>query len=137
MVSERGLHPPSTPKARGDAAEALALAYLEAQGLVCVCRNYRLAGGPGAPGAEIDLILQDATGTLVFAEVRHRSRNSHGGAAASVGWSKRRRLIRAAEHYLLYQWPHGREWPPCRFDVLAMDENKINWLQGAFDASSK
>jgi putative endonuclease len=25
--------------------------------------------------------------------------------------------------------------PPCRFDVVAIDGDAIEWLQGAFDAS--
>ncbi len=60
-------------KAIGDDAESLALAWLQRQGLVLVQRNYRLAGGPHARGAEIDLILRERDGTLVFVEVRARA----------------------------------------------------------------
>ena len=55
-------------KAIGDEAEALALAHLQRHGLVLVQRNYRVAGGPHARGAEIDLILRDRDGTLVFVD---------------------------------------------------------------------
>ena len=48
---------PST-KARGDAAEARALAWLQARGLTLVERNYRVALGPRARGGEIDLIMR-------------------------------------------------------------------------------
>jgi putative endonuclease len=72
-----------------------------------------------------------ADGTLVFVEVRQRSQDrSHGGAAASVGGLKQQRLVRAAQHYLL----RLAEPPPCRFDVLAIEGDHIEWLQGAFDA---
>ncbi len=54
-------------KATGDSAESLALAWLQARGLVLVQRNDRVARGPGARGGEIDLILRDHDGTLVFA----------------------------------------------------------------------
>ena len=117
-------------KRRGDEAEALALAHLQRQGLRLVERNYRVARGPRARGGEIDLILRDRDGTLVFVEVRQRSRAGHGGAAASVGGLKQQRLVRAAQHYLL----RVAEPPPCRFDVLAIDGEHIEWLQGAFDA---
>ena len=117
-------------KAIGDDAETLALPYLQRQGLVLVQRNYRVAGGPHARGAEVDLILRERDGTLVFVEVRSRAGIKHGGAAASVGGSKQRRIVRAAQHYLLRQ----KALPPCRFDVVALDGGHIQWLKAAFDA---
>ena len=119
-----------TTKARGDAAETRALAWLQARGLVLEQRNYRVARGPAARGGEIDLVMRDRDGTLVFVEVRQRSGSGHGGAAASVTPAKQRRVIRAAQHYLL-QWVSP---PPCRFDVVAIDEGGIEWLRAAFDA---
>lgn len=116
-------------KQRGDAAEALALAHLQQQGLRLVERNYRVARGPSAHGGEIDLILRDRDGTLVFVEVRARSSRQHGGAAASIGPAKLMRLRRTAQHYL-QRLPAA---PPCRFDVVAIDDGQIEWLQGAFD----
>lgn len=119
-------------KARGDAAEARALSHLQRQGLRLVGRNYRLAGGPRARGAEIDLILQDPDGTLVFVEVRSRADRSAGGAAASVTAAKQRRIVRAAQHYLM----HLPQLPPCRFDVVAIDGDRLEWIRAAFDAVS-
>jgi len=111
-------------------AEDLALRYLQQQGLTLVHRNYRVARGPAARGGEVDLILRDRDGTLLFVEVRARAASTHGGAAASVTGAKQRRLIYAAHHYLLrFASP-----PPCRFDVLAIDGERIEWLQAAFDA---
>ena len=55
-----------TTKTRGDEAERQALAYLQAQGLQLVEANYRVARGPRARGAEVDLIMRDTDGTLVF-----------------------------------------------------------------------
>jgi putative endonuclease len=119
-----------TTKAVGDAGEARALAFLVRQGLVLVERNYRVARGPHARGGEVDLILRDRDGTLVFAEVRLRSRAEHGGAAASVAASKQRRIVLAARHYLM----RLAVPPPCRFDVVAIDGERLEWLRGAFDA---
>jgi len=116
---------------RGDTAEAQALAHLQGQGLALVERNYRVARGPHARGGEVDLILRERDGTLVFVEVRARTDARHGGAAASVGAAKRASLVLAARHYLLrFTVP-----PPCRFDVVAIEGGALQWLRGAFDAA--
>ena len=120
-----------TTKAIGDAGEALALTHLQRAGLVLVERNYRVARGPRARGGEVDLILRERDGTLVFVEVRTRSDGGHGGAAASVGSVKQRRIVLAARHYLM----RLAAPPPCRFDVVAIDGERVDWLRGAFDAS--
>lgn len=120
------------PSGRGAAAEARALAHLQAQGLSLVERNYRVARGPARHGGEIDLVMRDRDGTLVFVEVRSRGDVQHGGAAASVGHGKRRRVIYAAQHYLLR---YRGELPPCRFDLVAIDGDALEWLVAAFDAA--
>ncbi len=121
-----------TTKQRGDAAEQQARAHLQAQGLRWVTSNFRT---PGRGGGEIDLIMREPDGTLVFVEVRQRSRRDFGGAAASVGPVKQRRIILAARHYLM-RLPRV---PPCRFDVLLIDggpgaDAALTWLRGAFEA---
>lgn len=120
-----------TTKARGDEGEDRALAHLQRAGLKLVERNYRVAAGPRARGGEIDLILRERDGTLVFVEVRRRVGSAHGGAAASVSAAKRRRLLLAAQHYLC-RLPVP---PACRFDVIAIDGDRLEWLRAAFDAS--
>jgi putative endonuclease len=114
----------------GDAAEALALAHLQACGLTLVRRNYRVAHGPRSRGGEIDLIVRERDGTLVFVEVRSRQGRDHGGAAASIGVAKQRSLVLAARHFLLTLGTP----PPCRFDVIAIDGEGVEWLRAAFDA---
>ena len=130
MQRSQGSGSEETTKARGDAAETRALAWLCSRGLVLEQRNYRVARGPAARGGEIDLVMRERDGTLVFVEVRQRSGAGHGGAAASVSAIKQQRLVRAAQHYLLqFASP-----PPCRFDVVAIDGDVVDWLQAAFDA---
>ena len=102
---------------------------MQQQGLRLVERNYRVAAGPGARAGEVDLILRERDGTLVFVEVRARASGDFGGAAASIGRSKQQRIIFAARHYLLRM----NTPPPCRFDVVALDGDRITWLQAAFD----
>jgi putative endonuclease len=124
-----------TTKSRGDAAEAAALAHLARAGLKLIETNYRT---PGRGGGEIDLVMRDPDGTLVFVEVRQRSGDLHGGAAASIGTVKQQRIILAARHYLMrFGSP-----PPCRFDVVLVNGAlgqgagaDIEWLPAAFDAS--
>jgi putative endonuclease len=114
----------------GQDGETLALHHLLAQGLTLVQRNYRVARGPGARGGEVDLVMRERDGTLVFVEVRRRTRTDRGGAAATVGAGKQQRLIYAARHYLL----QCRVVPPCRFDVVAIDGASLEWIRAAFDA---
>src|SRR5674476_44939 len=116
-----------TTKQAGDAAEDTALHYLQQSGLRLLERNYRT---PGRGGGEIDLIMRAPDGTTVFVEVRQRKSASHGGAAASVGATKQRRIIFAARHYLM----RLREPPPCRFDVVVLESGRIKWLFAAFEA---
>ncbi|HEY0858928.1 MAG TPA: YraN family protein [Albitalea sp.] len=120
-----------TTKGLGDEGESRALAHLKRHGLTLVRRNYRVAAGPRARGGEVDLILRDADGTLVFVEVRSRSSRAFGGAAASVSRSKQRSIVLAAQHFLRAL----ASPPPCRFDVVAIDGEHIEWLRAAFDAA--
>lgn len=116
-----------TTKSIGDAAEYAASAYLQAAGLKLLQRNYRT---PGRGGGEIDLIMRDSDGTLVFVEVRQRAGTLFGGAAASISLTKRNRIIFAANYYLM-KLPR---LPACRFDVVLVEKN-ITWLKAAFEAS--
>jgi putative endonuclease len=119
-----------TTKRIGDEAEQRARAWLEQQGLVLVTRNYRVARGPHARGGEIDLVMRERDGTLVFVEVRARAAADHGGAAATVGATKRRRIVLAAQHFVA----RLAVLPPCRFDVVTIDGERLDWIRGAFDA---
>ncbi|MEP6723301.1 MAG: YraN family protein [Variovorax sp.] len=117
-----------TTKQRGDAGDDAALAHLLDAGLLLVARNYRT---PGRRGGEIDLIMRaPRDGTLVFVEVRRRASGTHGGAGGSITGVKQRRIVFAARHYLMKL----RSWPPWRFDVVLVEGDGIEWLQGAFDA---
>jgi len=120
-----------TTKEVGDDAEALALQHLLGHGLVLVRRNYRVARGPRARGGEVDLIMRDRDGTLVFVEVRKRRSASFGGAAGSVTFAKQRSIVFAAQHFLR----NLSTLPPCRFDVVSIEGGRIEWLKAAFDAA--
>jgi putative endonuclease len=113
-------------KEAGRAGEAAALDHLQRAGLQLVLRNFSCKGG------EIDLVMLDGA-TLVFVEVRYRSSEQFGGAAASVTWRKQRKLANTAE-YLLLAHRELRRYP-ARFDVVAISaapEYRINWIKHAF-----
>ncbi len=105
----------------GDDAERMAERYLIGHGLSLVDRNFRTRFG------EIDLIMRDAE-TLVFIEVRLRKNNDFGGAAASIGLHKQRRIVTAAQQYIAAL----RHPPPCRFDAVLIMGTNIEWLKDAF-----
>jgi len=110
----------------GDRAEAAACAMLERNGLRIVARQVGYRCG------ELDLVAWDGS-TLVFVEVRSRIRC--GLAAASIDRAKRRRLRLAAQQYLQRQF--GDRWPPCRFDVVIAEPNRLEWLRAAFGAEEE
>ena len=116
---------PSANKAadKGVEAENLAADYLSQHGLNIIERNFRVRGG------EIDLICEDGR-AVVFVEVRLRSNQRFGGAAASITYNKQQRLILAARHWLSR---HGDR--NCRFDCVVMDAveaSRIEWIKNAF-----
>ena len=110
---------PRTPQQRlGRQGEDRALAHLQAQGLTLLERNFLCKAG------ELDLIMLDGP-VLGFVEVRQRASARFGGAVYSVTPAKQQRLLRAAQYYLLrHKIP-----PPCRFDLIAIDEEKLSWVQ--------
>lgn len=117
----------------GAAAEQAAADFLRAQGLEILDRNFRRRLG------ELDIIARDGD-VLVIAEVRTRSSDQFGGAAASVDLRKQTRLIRAA-HQLLQQ---RRELSKLRvrFDVLVVAEvghesPRVEWLRHAFSTGRR
>ena len=107
----------------GAAQETLALAHLEAAGLQLLARNVASRVG------ELDLVMQDGD-VLVFVEVRSRTSSRFGGAAASVTFAKQRRLASAAQVFLKTSW--RGPLPRCRFDVVAISPEGVDWLRDAF-----
>jgi len=108
----------------GAGAEDAAELWLQQRGLSVVARNYRCKSG------EIDRIMLEQK-TLVFVEVRLRTRSDFGGAAASITPAKQQRLIKTAQLFLMQHPQFSRH--ACRFDVmLATDIENWQWLRDAF-----
>lgn len=109
---------------KGGEAEQYAAEFLQRQHLVLLDRNYRCRFG------EIDLIMRDGA-TLVFVEVRMRTSQIFGGAAASITLSKQTKLLRTARYYLAKLG----SVPPCRFDAVLLsgsDGLEVEWIKNAF-----
>ena len=113
-----------TTKVIGDRAEDRAARFLEKRGFAVLTRNFRCRGG------EIDLVCRDGK-ALVFVEVRLRRNSGYGGAGASITASKQRRIILAAQHYLLV---HAKPDCDCRFDCVLLNGEQLEWIRDAFSA---
>lgn len=111
----------------GFLAEQSAQNYLISQGLRWIESNYRCRMG------EIDLIMRDEDG-LVFVEVRARASTAFGGAMASITYSKKQKLIKTAQHYLLSKKFYDKY--AFRFDVLSIEGVPpiVTWVKDAFGA---
>lgn len=124
-------HPPAIDRRqRGAAVEVAARTHLLAAGMRAVAANANYRFG------ELDLVMLDRDDTLVFVEVRYRRDPHFGGGAMSVDAGKRRKLIRAAQAFLLAHRRYANA--ACRFDVIEADGNpeapRLNWLRDAFRA---
>ncbi|HVC09243.1 MAG TPA: YraN family protein [Elusimicrobiota bacterium] len=108
----------------GAQAEEAAARFLESRGLRIVEKNFRCKMG------EIDLIAEDGE-ALVFVEVRSRASSSFGTAAETIGFAKRRKIIKTA---LFYLQSRGISDRAARFDAVTFDGGALSHIPGAFSA---
>lgn len=121
------------PRSLGERGERAAAKHLEALGYTIVARGHRDRVG------EIDLIAVDGR-TVVFVEVKTRTRTARGSPEDAVDDEKRRRLTRAALAYLKKKKLLQQA---TRFDVVAVvwpDERsrpEITHYRAAFEATGR
>jgi len=108
----------------GTLAENSAAAFLESQGFIILARNFLLRIG------ELDIVAR-AGDLLVVAEVRTRASEKFGGAAASVGPGKQRRI--AATTSLFLQRRPELQRCCVRFDVIVIRDGAVEWIKHAFE----
>jgi putative endonuclease len=112
----------------GDRGERAAARFLRRRGFTIVERNYRCRFG------EIDLIAIERD-TVVFIEVKTRTRRDYGEPIEAVDWHKQRQIIRVATHYIRR---HRLEDRQVRFDVVGIRPNGLRWevelIRNAFEA---
>ncbi|MEB2776887.1 YraN family protein [Algoriphagus sp. D3-2-R+10] len=98
----------------GKLAEQLASDWLVSKGYELLDTNYRFGH------AEIDLILKHR-GLLIFVEVKFRSGTGFGFAEEFVDATKRKLLIKAADHYI-----YEKDWHnDIRFDIIGVYRDRI------------
>jgi len=85
--------------------------YLRSKGLRTLTRNYACKAG------ELDLVMVAGDGTIVFVEVRSRADERFGPVEATVTLAKRKRVGRAARHFLA---THRIDDRPLRFDIVTL-----------------
>lgn len=114
-----------TTRQQGQDAETQVYDYLQQQGLKPLARNVRSYRG------EIDLIMEEGD-TVVFIEVRLRTRTDFGSGAESVTRSKQKKLIATAAYYLQQNKRLAKR--PARFDVVSVSsQQNMDWIKNAFE----
>lgn len=108
----------------GSAYERLAAEYLKEKGCIILKMNYRNRLG------EIDLVGKDG-GDLVFFEVKERKTESAGYAAEAVTLGKQKKICAVSDVYRFKE--NVSPDTQIRYDVIAIDGNKIDWIKNAFE----
>ena len=115
-------------KVPGSRGEHVATAYLEAQGVRILERNYRSRYG------EIDLLGRDGT-YLIAVEVKTRKTGTSGMPAEAVYY---RKIVKICRTFNRYRMAHRiSEDQPARFDVMEVipdkDGYRCHWIKNAFE----
>ena len=109
-------------KLLGRAGEVEAQKYLKKKGYKILERNYKTLVG------EADIIAQDGE-YVVFVEVKTRSGDEFGAPSEAVTRKKQQKYFRVAEQFMLKE---QYEALFCRFDVIEIENGKINHIIDAF-----
>jgi len=111
----------------GELGERMACAHLKSIGSKILYRNYR-----GPKGGEVDIVVRDRK-TLVFVEVKTRTRKGFGRPLDAVDLAKQELIERGAN-----SWLHllGRRDMPWRFDVVEviLSEGELPEMNLVLDA---
>lgn len=110
-------------RAIGAKKETMAIDYLTGQNVQILDRNYYF------PGGELDIIGKDGE-YLVFIEVKYRKNDCFGFAAEAVTAPKQKKIRLGAGKYLYAK--HLPQDTACRFDVIAIQGETIEWIKNAF-----
>jgi putative endonuclease len=114
-------------RARGAAAEELAVTYLRDAGYSVIARNH------SCPEGEVDVIAYDGD-VLCFVEVRSLATVEQGDPLETIGPAKIRRIVKAAQHFL---GTLAGPWPRMRFDAVGItlgEPPAIRLVRDAFEA---
>lgn len=107
----------------GRVGEKKAVEYLKEQGYKILDKNYKTRVG------EIDIVAK-IEDEIVFVEVKTRSSDRFGSPSLAVNYEKQRKYFSVATSYLIKNF--GTEDKNCRFDVVEIEDGKINHIINAF-----
>jgi putative endonuclease len=96
-----------------------ALRFLQGKGYRLCHRNYRCGRG------EIDLIMEDPRGVLVFVEVKSNRVRGAGHPLERIDGRKIKQVQRMAQRFC---WERGAENRDMRFDVVGVDLERADVL---------
>ena len=85
--------------------------FLKRKGFKRLVRNFSCKSG------EIDLVMADIDGGIIFVEVKTRANEDFAPAESAITAAKKNRLSRAGRYFLAVNNIAGR---PCRFDVVTI-----------------
>ncbi|ACI22018.1 MULTISPECIES: YraN family protein [Thermodesulfovibrio] len=105
----------------GKEGEKLAIDYLLTKGYKILEKNFR------TPFGEIDIIAKDGN-FIVIIEVKRRLSDKFGKPELSVNYTKQQKLKKLALYYISML---KKEYP-VRFDVIAINDKKIEHIENAF-----
>lgn len=91
--------------------EKRAQKFLKKQGYTTLAKNYLCKTG------ELDLVMAETDGTIIFVEVKTRSTEDFAEPEDAITTSKKQRMSRAAQYFLN---SYNIENRPCRFDVVTI-----------------
>ena len=109
-------------KLLGRLGETQAEKYLKKVGYKILEKNYKTNIG------EIDIIAKEKE-VIVFVEVKTRSSNNYGNPSQAVDKKKQKKYQKVAQEYLVKS---GQMDKNCRFDVVEIENKKINLIKDAF-----
>ena len=117
----------SNRRETGNIYEDVAADYLKRNGYSIIERNHRNKCG------EIDIIAMSPDNYLVFTEVKYRSSERYGDALEAVGFTKQKRICRAAGYFLTsHQAAYGSMG--IRFDVIGIySDARLRHVENAFE----
>lgn len=107
-------------RAVGEQGESKAIDFLLDNGYQILERNFHSRYG------EIDIIAQEKD-IIVFVEVKYRSNDKFGSPLEAISKRKINSICKTAEKYL-----NSRE-VEARFDVIGIQNNKVEHIISAFD----
>ena len=110
----------------GNIGEAKAEFFLVEKGFTIVEKNYRYRRS-----GEIDVIAKKDN-LLIFVEVKNRKSSKYGGAHYSLNKKKIKSFKFVAQQFLNNNQRFNSKDVTCRFDMIAIENEKIEWIDDIF-----